>query len=529
MATNSNEIQPLPLSDLSLALYETYLPNAFDESLTILEKMNKLLARLQLIEKVLQSLIDYINTGIIPPTDPPPEPEPVEKILLSETLNFTVGTGGDFATIQEGLNYCTTRLNAWNGKVNLNLVAGFVMKEQVLVQNRDLSFVTINRADTTHTIDVTSLTKTYAINQSPEFSVTPAFTGLSARMPKLNVQFKMSSKSGSVNTYTGIYLNNSSMDLLPSSGVTDSNFIGIVAISGSVVNAPYSDFSNSGNREQTNVTNYDTIRYGDCYRIWNSTLTAPYSNADRGGDIGFNINMASTANINYSHANDTTHHGIMSSTGSSVSARNCTVNDVIDDAVVAYAGSSIDLRNSTMNNTLKGSGLVATRSSSVNFENGITNNCYNGGIYVNRGSSVDAEGAVVTNCTKDNVTCANGSMLNFNNATSTGSKQDNLHCNHGFNVTAFMANLSNAGECGILGYGAGTISAENSTIQNCKIRAVEASSGAVINMRGAQTGGSLGGSDLSIYYGSVINAYNATGTQNRTLNTLSSNGIIYKV
>lgn len=531
-----NYPKPIPLNDLTLAQYESYLPTAFDESLTLVQKYNKLLWRVSALEKLVNEIIEFLKNGTLPTPNPDPDPDPnpdpeptpEKTYLIDGTVNVDVGNDGLFTTIQAALNFFSDKFPNYRGKVNLNLQNGFIMKEQVLVENIDLGFISINGSSATHVIDVGFLTKTYNINQSPEFSVTPAFTTLNGKSPRLNAFFKMSTKTIENDTITGVYLNNSNMEIAPNKGIIDSNFIGLCAISGSNVNAPYCNFSNSGNREDVTPSNYDTMKYGDCFRIWASTLTAPYSNGDSAGDIGYNINMGSTANINYAHSNNTTHHGIMSSTASKVSARNAVCNNVIDDAVVAYAGSSIDFRYGECNNTLKGSGIVATRSSQINFEGGRASNCYNGGIYVNRGSSVDADGAIVTDCTKDNVTCANGSMLNFNNATSTGSKQDNLHCNHGYNVTAFNTNLSNAGECGILAYGAGTISAENAVITNAKIRNVEVSSGGVVNMRGAQTGGSLGGSDLSVYYGGVINAYNATGTLNRTVNTLTSDGIIYK-
>lgn len=526
----STKPQLVPIPDIHPAFYDHYLPTAFDESLTLVQKYNRMLKWLFDIQDLLKQIVDYINTGVTPPIDPDPEPEnPYNPILLTQVENYSIGASGDFKTLTEALQYASTRVNAWNGKINLNLQSGFVLREQVFLENRDYSFVTINRADDEHKIDVDYLTKTYTITQSPNFNVRPAFAGFSTRMPKMNVQWRMNRKDVLPEDICGIYLNNANLDMLPNSGVLDSNYIGIAAVSGSVVNAPYANFSNSGNREKLNVGNYEALKWGDNYRIWNSTLTAPYSKGDNSGDISYSINMASTANVNYSTADNCTHHAFMASTGSSMSARNITATNTLDDAVVAYAGSNIDLRNSVLMNTGTGSGLVATRSSHINFENGRASNCYNGGIYVNRGSSVDAEGATVTDCTLDNITCANGSMLNFNNGTSTGSKQDNLHCNHGFNVTAFQAVLSNAGQRGILAYGAGTVSAENATINNARMRNIEATSGAIVNARGTKATGSQGGYDLSVYYGSVINAYNSNGTRNRTANTLDPNGIIYQV
>lgn len=544
---------------------ERYLPTAFDDTLTLLEKINRMIERLNVLGELTQDMIDkwnevvdwitneglhdtvkaileqwliegkfdeifvdLINDLIKTKADIAYVDEQISNMKVDGTVTINVGSSQTYKTIQSVLNYLSSKRPTYRGKIIIQLQTGFVMREQVVVRNLDFSYVTITSNNAENTIETAYLTTKYDINQSPEFTVAPAFACFDGTLPKIDVLFRMDTKETIHENVTGIFLQNSRAMILPNKGVLDSNFIGICAISGSNVHAPYSNFSNSGNREKLNTTNYATERYGDCYRIWASTLTAPYSKAQNGGDVGYNISMASTANLNYADGSGCGHHGLLATTASNVSARNSTFNNIIDDAVVAYASSNIDLRKSTLNDTLKGSGLVATRSSHINFEEGTGARCFNGVIYANRGSSVDADGAVVRDCALDNITCANGSMLNFNNGVTTGSGQDNLHINHGCVVSAYNMTSDNAGEDGVLAYGSAIVSCENARISNSKLRAFEASSGAKINARGSVCSNSLGGSDFSVYYGSEINAYNASGTANRTLNTLTADGIIYK-
>ena len=66
----------------------------------------------------------------------------VDVIVLTDNTTKTVGSGGDFTTLNLAINWCKKVIP--NGyKVTLQLMAGFVMAESVLLENVDLRFVTI--------------------------------------------------------------------------------------------------------------------------------------------------------------------------------------------------------------------------------------------------------------------------------------------------------------------------------------------------------------------------------------------------
>lgn len=69
---------------------------------------------------------------------------------------FTVGTGGDFPNLNAALEHLSLKWSAYNLNgytVELRLLPGFIMEEQVIVRNLDLSWITITAEDATVTID----------------------------------------------------------------------------------------------------------------------------------------------------------------------------------------------------------------------------------------------------------------------------------------------------------------------------------------------------------------------------------------
>lgn len=504
----------------------------------------------------------------------------VFEVTLEEKLNrakvtetVTVGQSGDFSSIGDAIEYFSKKYP--DHKKGSDYVRGIIqlvnytMNEQVFVYNLDLSWLTITTTQSPIILNRSSLTRSVNVDISPEFTVRPAFACFNGTLPIIDVLFDMNT-SGSGNLFTGIFLDNSDVKIMPNKGVRNSTFIGCCAVNGSNVVAHYSVFSWSGNRSSLNTGNYENA-YGDGFRIWNSTLSASYANADNTGDNAFNISQGSRAQLNRAHANNCGHHGLLVTGGSIASARNSEFKDTIDDNVVAYAGSAIDLRNSDCSGAVVGCGVIATRSSNINFEGGTAQNCGNGGIYANRGSSIDANEANVDNCPDDAVTSANGSVVNFNYGSAKDSGRDGLHCTHGSIITAhlatvtgatrngalayasqiyveqanlsgagqrcveatrggyvdaFNANLSNAGDRGVYAYYSDVNCAE-ANITNAGHRGVEATRGARVNAFGADTTGA-NDNGFCVFNGATIVAVDGIGTSNRGENVITRNGLIIR-
>ena len=93
--------------------------------------------------------------------------------LLSESITFQVGSGGDFVTLNEAIEKVSRDYPIYKSqgvRVTLNMVAGFVMEEQVLVDGIDLSWITITGSDSETIIDRSSLTISFA-GRFPAFGV----------------------------------------------------------------------------------------------------------------------------------------------------------------------------------------------------------------------------------------------------------------------------------------------------------------------------------------------------------------------
>lgn len=187
---------------------------------------------------------------------------------LSADITVTVGSSGDFSTINDALAYLSRFYPLYVSDVsggitaNIRLLSGFVMAEQVLVSGLDLGWVTITGEDSFTSITRSALV---AIMESyyPAFGVTQ-----SGVLPVVGQLFAMDT-TGDGSNRIGIYVySNSSVTVLPGCGVqnaergifvrlgsranihsaifTGAATYGIVSGSGSTVNAEAADASSAG-------------------------------------------------------------------------------------------------------------------------------------------------------------------------------------------------------------------------------------------------------------------------------------------
>jgi len=82
----------------------------------------------------------------------------------TSNITVTVGSGGDFSTINEALDYVVNtyapyaRSNGQSLSVEIKLKSGFVMREQVIVHGQDLSWIRITAEDPEVNVDANYLT-----------------------------------------------------------------------------------------------------------------------------------------------------------------------------------------------------------------------------------------------------------------------------------------------------------------------------------------------------------------------------------
>lgn len=498
----------------------------------------------------------------------------IKSLFVKKDVHLTVGLTGDYQTLNEAINHIK-KMAFFPLKVEITLLSDFVMKEQVLLEDIDLSFVTIKSSGTVN-VESIDMKECIRVNAFPEFEIVPVLYGKNASLPTLDVKFMyissniFSDKCIDCNKIvSGLLLDNSTVFIKPNNGFTHFPYIGLGAINGSHATAHHCDFSHNGNRNELSENQAGQEWYGDGVRTWNSSFSGSYAIANRCGDMGFHFSNGSNANINKATAIDCGHHAILVTSGSICSARNGVFTDTIDDNVVAYASSKIDLRNSDCSRSKVNYGVIATRTSEINFENGIANGCGYSGIMANRGSSIDATNGIANNNEMHGIESANSSRVDFSNGTVVGNKEDGLHSTHGSVIQARLSSIRNnvrngilafggmvyangssvlnsgnrnieatrggfvsanrsivdgAGEKGVLAFG-GNIHVNDSEIKNSQDRQVEATQGGEVQAVNCIVSGSSGNA-FNVYFGGRIFAGNTQGTANRDLNELTEHGYI---
>jgi hypothetical protein len=170
--------------------------------------------------------------------------------LQAAGITVTVGTGGDYPTINAALEYLSKLQPVYDSAgitATINLLSGFVMAEQVLVRGLDLGWITITGADAETTITNTALTADFT-TADHGFDSYPAF-GVSKGgvLPRIDQLFRFDvanvgdSKHGIMAVGAG-----SSADVLAGAGVNDAGTNGIAASRSSTINADSADASGAG-------------------------------------------------------------------------------------------------------------------------------------------------------------------------------------------------------------------------------------------------------------------------------------------
>lgn len=235
---------------------------------------------------------------------------------LTSDITVTVGTGGNYATINDALAslvalYYPVYLSTGSvPQATINLLSGFVMAEQVLVEGIDLSWITITGVDDETTIARSALTRSLEGRY-------PAFGALQGTLPVIAQLFNMDA-SGTGTNRDGVLCSFGRCQINSGCGVKNAGGHGIFAYNGSTVNA-----------------------YG--------------ANASGAGGNSIYASSGSIVNANGANASGAVGRGIYAHTGSTINARNANA------SMTAGNGISIDF-----GSTINASGATGTLSQAVN-------------------------------------------------------------------------------------------------------------------------------------------------------------------
>ncbi len=232
------------------------------------------------------------------------------KTELTSDITVTVGPGGNYATINDALAslvalyYPVYLATGEVPQATINLLSGFVMAEQVLVEGLDLSWITITGVDAETVINRSALT-TYWGGCYPAFGVMNG-----GFLPIIRQLFNMDT-SGTATSRHGIFAySNSRAIVLDGCGVKNAGFVGIYATHGSTINANGANASGAGTH--------------GIFATHGSTINADGVNASGAGTHGIWAYRGSTINANCADASGAGTYGIYAAHGSLINAYGAT-------------------------------------------------------------------------------------------------------------------------------------------------------------------------------------------------------------
>jgi hypothetical protein len=273
--------------------------------------------------------------------------------LQAADILVTVGTGGDYPTINAALEYLSKLQPVYDSAgitATINLLTGFTMAEQVLVRGLDLGWITITGADAETTITNTALTTNFT-TADYGFDAYPAFgASKGGVLPRIDQLFRFDvanvgdSKLGIMAVGAG-----SSADVFAGAGVNDAGAHGILADRSSTINASGANTSGAGT-------------YG-IYATKGSTINADSADASGAGDRGIYAARGSTINAEGADASGAGNRGIVANDGSTINAEGADASGAGNRGIVANDGSTINAYAATGTlsqaiNTVTGSGII---------------------------------------------------------------------------------------------------------------------------------------------------------------------------
>ena len=181
--------------------------------------------------------------------------------LKSTNITVNVGAGQTYTTINQALEYLSGFYPMYKKSgvtATINLKAGFVMAEQVLVSGIDLGWITIVGEDAETIITHTALTTAFN-GEYPAFGVDKGGTSpVIGQLFRFNVEKVGGNKHGLMTFGAG-----SSANVLFGKGFIGAGTCGVYAVNASTINAYGANCSNAGT-------------YG-VYAVHSGTITAVYA------------------------------------------------------------------------------------------------------------------------------------------------------------------------------------------------------------------------------------------------------------
>lgn len=485
------------------------------------------------------------------------EPNTMEDAVkvIGSAFTKTVGSGGDYPSINLAIKDLSSKLPTYidpkdytslvQPVFKIVLLSGFVMREQVVCQGLDLSWLVIEAEDAEVSIDRQYLT----VNVSGRY---PAFGARDfGVLPLIGAMFVMN-ESGDGTARDGVFVTNgSAVNVLAYCGVRNSGARGLHVSNNSRCNARASVF------KQSKEANFRAANGS-----WCSVRESDFN------DAGTNALQISTGSIVDARAVKAMHaqYSALFAQSSFINcqdsefdyAQKADVNAGYDGAVHVIQGSVVHASGSTATGS-KRQGFVNKDSVLVLYDEtpkrvcdasnadaeglsvvaGITvateialDDCGSWGIDSLNSGSLDAENASLNNC---------GSKVSNTGALRVRSGIANLRSSVGngavgraiFVDRGAVVNLADSeykgSDTGLSVQGTSTVNGLSLDVSGASTSGVSVGNGSKLGFGNgkANRADDPSGFDINCNSGSTITAHNAVGTINKTANHLDSNGVIY--
>lgn len=383
----------------------------------------------------------------------------IDSIDSPHDAVVTVGRGGEVASINEAIKYAQniSRLASGEspGSVEIRLMSGFLMSEQVVVDRVDLGWITITSEDDVVYIAASAL-------KSPQYNLYyPAFTASKgAALPVISALFSMTDDGDAdksrLSSRNGIFVVDGAFAFIaPGAGVMNARGRGLHVANASACVARGTNFSgasvcavrNSNSLLEIRSANLQSSTIG--LKLAGSGITdAEKSDVSYSSEKGIE-NYDSSLRFNRGLANHCTI--AMESWGGNISAYGAKLNNSKDNGVTLRRGAVCNLTSSE----ICGAGGIALFASSasvsaanlaarfaakeavfglgaiISVPDADLRDAGTYGVLATEGSNISAQRADTTGAGNMGFLNRDGSMINANEAKGTAGRKVNVLSRHG--------------------------------------------------------------------------------------------------
>lgn len=478
---------------------------------------------------------------------------------------MTVGAGGDFPTLSQAISSLSEMrhvASSTNSGVEIQLLPGFVLEEQVILNFSDLSF---GRIVASSNIEINRSSLVLSVG-----GYIPALCANNgAKFPVIDVLFDMGWSSGAQDQSVAVlaYGAGSSVKVEAGKGCVKSFGFGLLASNGATFDADgsvwddcagdgvsvysgasgsaklanadrcYNGFvANAGKLDATSSKARQTRSAGHAARKCGE-LNAEFADAQGGVIYGFYAAISSLLNVTRGNCSGS-RFGISAQRGAKVAAEEVIADNCTETNISARRYAEIEAQSCHAVNTTTTPlyCIRANYSGSVIVESGVIGGtCTDNICRATTNAEIQATDAVMSGAIGTSIAVYvdesskfNGRRMSLDHTLSSGTAVQVLRAS---NADITNSTIVAGGNYGVVSQYCANVSADNAEIHGSANYSVYATDGGKMSITNANVRRNVSldqNTDIVISRGGIISAFGATGGVNTTVNTVSASGTIYR-